>query len=106
MYAASMEERLRGEPGYAGWVLYLTENGICSCDGCGGHLEEGRCISCGCWHFVQDASTFNRRGAGRVPVYESGRCVDADRGRAESQREHERQERRREAAEELGDPRR
>ncbi len=54
----------------------------------------------------QDASRFNRRHAASIPVFETGRCADADRGRAEAQREHERQERRRKAAEELGDPRR
>ncbi len=39
-------------------------------------------------------------------VYETGRCAEAERGRAEAQREHERQERRRKAVEEVGDPRR
>ncbi len=49
---------------------------------------------------------FHQRGPACIPVYEQGRCAEADRYRAEQQRQYERQAGRRWQAEELGDPRR
>ncbi len=101
-----MEPRLRGEVGYADWCLVLIEAGHCSCEGCGGHLVDGVCISCGCGHHVQEATRFTNRGAAWIPNYIKGQCAEADRHHAEQRREHERQARRRWHAEELGDPQR
>ncbi len=98
--------RLRGEAGFGDWALHLIEMGLCSCYDCGGHLVDGACLSCGCRHFIQEATRFHQRGPACIPVYEQGRCAEADRYRAEQQRQYERQARRRWQAEELGDPRR
>jgi len=100
-----VEERRRGEDGYAAWSLRLIEMGLCPCEGCGGHLEGGICISCGCGHHIDD-SRFYGRIAPWIPNHVPGRCSDADARRAEEARERERQARRRDSAEALGDPRR
>jgi hypothetical protein len=68
---------------------------------------DATCISCGCGHGIHKPSRFHRQRFaiwGQVP--ETGRCSHADRVRAEEQRECERQVRKRQPAEELGDPRR
>jgi hypothetical protein len=102
-----VEPRERGEPGHGDWCIHLFEMGLCSCDGCGGHLVDGTCISCGCRHGLCEPSRLHlQRFAMCGPVTESGRCANADAVRAEEGRELERQVRWRWAAEELGDPRR
>jgi hypothetical protein len=108
LYARIMvEPRERGEPGYGDWCIHLFEMGICSCDGCGGHVVDGTCLSCGCGHGIHEPSRFNRqRYAAWTRVAEPGRCSHADRVRAEEERERQRQARKRRAAEELGDPQR
>src|SRR5215831_15642369 len=89
------------------WCLILVDAGHCSCDGCGGHLVAGRCLSCGCGHEISEPTRFHRqRGVVWYLVYEAGRCAHADAVRAEQERERERQARRRWTAEELGDPQR
>lgn len=108
LYADLMvEPRVRGEPGYGDWCIHLFEIGLCSCDGCGGHLVDGTCSSCACGHGIHEPSRFHRqRYATWIPVVEAGRCSHADAVRAEEERERERQARKRRTAEELGDPRR
>jgi hypothetical protein len=102
-----VEPRERGELGYGEWSIHLFEMGICSCDGCGGHLVDGTCISCGCRHGIHEPSRFHgQQFAAWGPVMETGRCAHADAVRAEEKRERERQARKRWTAEELGDPRR
>jgi len=83
----------------------LIEMGLCSCEGCGGHLEGGICIACGCGHHI-DENRFHGRLASWIPNHVPGRCSDADARRAEETRERDRQARRRDSAEGLGDPRR
>ncbi len=106
LYDGLVEPRRRGELGYGDWALHLIELGMCSCEGCGGHLVDDVCRSCGCNHHVQEATRFTKRGPAWIPNYVEARCADADRDRAEQQREYERQARRRWQAEELGDPQR
>jgi len=108
LYAGcTVEPRERGEQDYGEWSIQLTEIGICSCDGCGGHLADGTCISCGCLHGIHEPSHIHRqRFAAWIPIAESGRCSHADAVRAEEARGRERQARKRWVAEELGDPRR
>jgi hypothetical protein len=102
-----VEPRERGELGYGDWCIRLFEMGICSCDGCGGHLVDGTCISCGCRHGIREPWRLHRqRFTAWVPVPEAGRCSHADAVRAAEHRERERQARKRSAAEEMGDPRR
>ena len=102
-----VEPRFRGELGYGDWCIHLFEMGPCSCDGCGGHLMGGTCISCGCSHGIQESSRFHRqRYPAWTPVAETGRCSHADAVRAEEKRERDRQARLRWMAEELGDPQR
>jgi hypothetical protein len=102
-----IEPKVRGELGYMDWCLILVDAGHCSCDGCGGHLVDGRCLSCGCGHKISEPSRFDRRrGVAWFPVYPAGRCAHADAVRAQDEQQHERQARRRRTAEELGDPRR
>jgi hypothetical protein len=43
-----LEPRIRGDQGYGDWSIHLFEMGLCCCDGCGGHLVDEMCISCGC----------------------------------------------------------
>jgi len=103
----TVEPRVRGEGGYVDWCIVLLEAGLCCCDGCGGHMVDGRCISCGCGHEISEPTRFHRhRGVVSYPVYEQGRCAHADAVRAQEAREYERQRRKRRAAEELGDPQR
>jgi hypothetical protein len=103
-----VEPRERGELGYGEWCIRLFEMGLCSCDGCGGHLVgEGTCSSCGCRHGIHQPSRFHRQQfPAWVPVTRSGRCSHADAVRADEKRERDRQARKRWAAEDLGDPRR
>ncbi len=103
---AVVQEVRRGEPGYVDWCVWLIEAGLCSCDGCGGHLVDGVCVSCGCRHHVSEATRFQSRGAAWIPVYENGRCAHADQVRAEARLQYERQVRRRRLAESHGDPQR
>jgi hypothetical protein len=35
----TFEPREHGEQGYGDWCIHLFELGLCSCDGCDGHLE-------------------------------------------------------------------
>jgi len=83
----------------------MAEMGLCSCEGCGGHVEGGICISCGCGHHIDD-SRFNGRVVSWIPNHVPGRCSDANVRRAKEARERKRQARRRDSAESLGDPRR
>jgi hypothetical protein len=102
-----LERRVRGEQGYGYWCIHLTEMGLFSCDGSGGHLADGACISCGCRHGIHEPSRFHRqRFAAWGGGHRTGRCSHADVVRAEEERERERQARWRWTAEELGDPRR
>lgn len=101
-----VEPRVRGERGYADWCLYLVERGICSCEGCGGHLEDGICQSCGCGHRVSEANAFHARLATWTVLTVTGRCADVERHFERERREHDRQARLRHRAEELGDPQR
>ena len=101
-----LEPRIRGGQGYGDWCIHLFEMGICSCDGCGGHLVDGTCISCGCRHGIHEPSRFHRqRFAASGPVTEPGRYSHGDAVRAEERSEQDRQARKRWTAEELGDPR-
>lgn len=98
---------MRGEEGYVEWCLILVEAGLCACDDCGGHLEDGVCLSCGCGSEVREPSRFHRRrGVVWFPIYQPGRSAYADAVRAQAERERQRQARTRWSAEELGDPRR
>ena len=109
LYAGAMaiEPRVHGELGYREWCVLLVEAAICSCDGCGGHLVDGVCESCGCRHSILEPSGFNRqRYAAWSPVHKRGRCTHADTVRDQEERERERQARKRLTAEELGDPQR
>jgi hypothetical protein len=100
-------DRAPGELGYGDRRIHLFELGLRSCHGCGGHLVDATCISCGCRHGIHEPSRLHRqRFAAWRPVPEAGRCAHADAVRAEERRERERQARKRWAAEELGDPRR
>jgi hypothetical protein len=102
-----VEPRERGEPGYGEWSIHLFEMGLCSCDGCGGHLVDETCISCDCHHGIHEPSGFHRRRfAAWGTVTGPGRCSHADAVRAEERRERERQARKRWKAEQLGGPRR
>ncbi len=87
-----VEPRERGELGYGDWCIRLFEMGLCFCDGCGGHLVDGTCISCGCHHSIQEPlSSHRQRFAAWGPVTEPGRCSHADAVRAEERREQEAQ---------------
>jgi hypothetical protein len=100
-----VDPRIHGELGYGEGSIHLFEMGLCSCDGCGGHLVDATCISCGCGHGIHEPSRFHRQRFARWrPVPEPGRCARADAVRAEEKRELERQARWRWMAEELGDP--
>jgi hypothetical protein len=91
------------------WCIVLVEAGLCSCDGCGGHLEDGVCLSYGCGHEIREPTRFyRRRGVAWFPVHvhRPGRCAHADAVRAQDELERQRQARTRSSAEELGDPRR
>jgi hypothetical protein len=82
-----IEPRIHGELGYGEWSIHLTEMGHCSCDGCGGHLEDGTCISCGCRQGIHEPSRFHRqRFAAWGPMPEAGRCSHADAVRTEEER--------------------
>jgi hypothetical protein len=87
-----IEPRIRGEQGYGDWCTHLFEMGLCSCDGCGGHLFDGTCISCGCRHGIHEPSRLHRqRVAAWVPVTEPGQCAHADAVRTEERRERDHQ---------------
>jgi hypothetical protein len=103
-----VEPRVRGELGYGDWCIHLFEMGLCSCDGCGGHLVDGTCISCGCRRGIHEPSRLHsQRCAGQpwVPISEAGRCSHADAVCAEERRKQESQPQWRWTAEALGDPR-
>jgi hypothetical protein len=93
-----IEERIRGELGYADWVRWLIDHGTCGCDGCGGHLELGMwviegliCRSCRCMYVVHEPSHLHRRRwASWCPRY-PGVCSDANRWYAEWTAELDRQ---------------
>src|SRR5207244_1523200 len=90
LYAVDVEERRRGEDGYREWSIHLIEMGICSCDGCGGHLDDGKCTACGCQHVLQGPTQHDRNVyPAWIPYYYAGRCRDADASRAEKRRHHE-----------------
>jgi hypothetical protein len=99
-----VEPRVAGEEGYTTWSMFLTERGECSCDGCGGHLVEGACLSCGCLHTIGH-NQYHGRLAYWTPSLPPGRCRAADRHRSRERLEQERQARKRRAAETLEDPR-
>jgi hypothetical protein len=98
------EPRVEGEEGYTTWSMFLTEHGQCSCDGCGGHLVEGTCLSCGCHHAIGH-NRYHGRIALWTPSHPPGLCRAADRYRARERAEQDRQARKRWAAEQLDDPR-
>lgn len=77
-----MEEKRRGEIGYGEWCIALFEMGICSCDGCGGHLVDGECISCGCGHGIQGPTHLDDRRYAKT-TKTGDRCVPAQRIKAE-----------------------
>ncbi len=56
-----VEPRECGELGYGDWCIHLFEMGLCFCDGCGGHMVHGTCISCGCRQRAFALATARRR---------------------------------------------
>ena|SRR5215467_15936010 len=69
MYAKQVvEPKVDGEDSYVDWCIVVIEAGLCSCDGCGGHLVDGWCISCGCGHEISEPT----RGTGRHDGGEAG----------------------------------
>lgn len=107
----------RGELGYGDWCIGLVERGRCPCEGCSGTLSDpaesqdawGLCQLCGCAHKIlvdrwHAPGRLPNRFAGWIPDYD--RCRVASLKMAEDKRDQQRQDRRRQLAEELGDPRR
>jgi hypothetical protein len=82
----------RGEQGYRDWCIRLSEMGLCSCEGCGGHLVDEFCISCGCRHWIREPkSKMSEREACWTPNYvDQARCGDAVRSATEAARENAR----------------
>lgn len=83
MYAGVVHEEVRrGEVGLWDWHISAIEAATCPCAGCGGHLVDARCLSCGCGHEV-DVSRFHGRMPAWYPVVVTGRCRAADDFRRE-----------------------
>ena len=88
-----VETAVFGEFGFADWCIRLIQAGHCACDGCGGHLVNDACLSCGCQHYVQEPNRFHGRHPVCIPVYEPGMCSAADARTEEQLGEHRRVER-------------
>ena len=96
-----MEERVRGEKGHGDWCMAMTELGLCSCLGCGGHLTaEGDCIACACnYSITEPRGLISGRYPAWIPAWGAnrGRCSYALAVAAQEAAEAERERRRREA---------
>jgi hypothetical protein len=95
MYADGVvEERSHGEDGYTDYGMALIDMGICSCDGCGGHLVDETCTSCGCMHHVTEPTNHQRQPAW-IPAWQPDRprCAHAEAVAAEHARTEQKRRR-------------
>jgi hypothetical protein len=93
-----VEERFHGQDGYTDYGLALIDMEICSCDGCGGHLVDGTCTSCGCMHHVTEPTNHQRqRQPAWIPAWQPDgpRCAHAEAVALAVAAEHARTEQKR-----------
>lgn len=91
-----IEPRYIGELGHREWAIGLIEMGVCSCDECGGHLIDRRCLSCGCVHGIQEPTQHLRERYATWGLGEHCQVADAYRAAvAAEQARVEAQQRRR-----------